>query len=189
MSYRNQKSSDGVFNTPRYLFLYLDIFFKFKLDPCSTPDNYLSLPYYYTKDDDGLTKDWNMNTFVNPPYGNQNENLWLDKCFEEYKKHGKTIFILLPSKSESNWYHNIMEFEIVIMPQKRISFIKNGKPKHGNNIGSIILGLIGNTPKDKERKELFIKYNRDAGFKTRSVNFLNWFIFPDLVKLKRKSPL
>ena len=137
--YKDLVDKKGEYNTPLYLFDYLHKHFRFELDPCSTKDNHLELPIYYTKN--GLEAEWNENTFVNPPYGAENERLWVNKFVQEIGKYNHNYFILLPSKTESQWFSRLFKLcNIIIFPQKRIQFIKDGKKKHGNTMGSVIFG-------------------------------------------------
>lgn len=39
------------------------------LDPCADPGKSFPAATHYTKDDDGLTKDWVGRVYMNPPYG------------------------------------------------------------------------------------------------------------------------
>lgn len=56
---------------------------------------------------DGLTAEWGEKTFCNPPY---NENAkWIDKALEEAKK-GKKIVLLIPSRTDTKYFHKLTEF-------------------------------------------------------------------------------
>lgn len=50
-------SESDEWTTPKALFEELDAEFNFTLDPCSTEENHLC-DLYYTKETDGLKKDW-----------------------------------------------------------------------------------------------------------------------------------
>jgi len=55
--------------TPPEVFGPLDRLFGFTLDPCTTADNPLAVNVFWTKEDDGLSRDWSrQHVFVNPPY-------------------------------------------------------------------------------------------------------------------------
>lgn len=143
--YKDLVDSSGEFNTPRYLFDYLNTYFPIELDPCATPDNYLGAKYFITKEQDGLNQEWRFDAFVNPPYGAKNEKLWIEKTIKEHKKNLINVFILLPNKTEASWFYDLYVISnIVIFPQKRINFIKNGKTIKGNTMGSVIFGLTIN---------------------------------------------
>lgn len=190
MSYKDQKTTDGVFNTPLYLFRYLNKFFEFELDPCATADNWLGVTYALTEGMtyDGLEQNWSKNTFVNPPYGKDNEIKWIAKAFREYNKFGKNIFILLPAKTESKWFSTLMiNADIIIFPRPRIAFFKYGKAINGNNIGSVIFGLRSKDSKGVKQLKKFVDYNiKDLEVDYDFIGDNRYILYPDTKVLKRE---
>ncbi len=91
--------------TPMGVLIQLTREFKFNFDPC--PPN---------PDFDGLKIEWRKRNFVNPPYGNE-IGKWCKKAFEEWKK-GKTVVMLIPSRTDTRWWHDY------IMKATEIRFIK-----------------------------------------------------------------
>lgn len=91
--------------TPAATFEALDAEFHFDLDPCSTHEN-AKCERHYTKEDDGLTKDWSGHrVFVNPPYGKA-ISAWIKKCSEEAQKPETTVVALLPSRTDTGYFHD-----------------------------------------------------------------------------------
>ena len=79
--------------TPATFFQRLSKFYDFTLDPCAT-DASAKCQKYFTKTDDGLTKDWAGNiVFMNPPYGRVIKN-WVRKAWEEGTKPNTTVVCL-----------------------------------------------------------------------------------------------
>ena len=99
--------------TPKYLYKFLDKKFNFDFDPCPTNPQF-----------DGLSIEWKQSNYVNPPYGRQIEN-WIKKGFEESQK-GKTVIMLVPSRTDTKWWHNY------VMRAKEIWFVK-GRLKFDDN--------------------------------------------------------
>jgi len=67
--------------TPQELFDQLNKEFNFTLDPCATKEN-AKCPKFYTKEDDGLSRDWTgEKIFMNPPYGRE-IGKWIKKLAE-----------------------------------------------------------------------------------------------------------
>lgn len=97
--------------TPAGLYTELNEEFKFSFDPCPTNPQY-----------DGLSANWGMRNFCNPPYGRQ-ITAWIKKGYEESLK-GKLVVFLLPSRTDTQWFHNY------IMKADEIRFIK-GRLKFG----------------------------------------------------------
>jgi len=115
-------SKSDEWETPQDLFDKLNKEFNFTLDPCATKDNHKCFKYY-TIEDDGLSKDWSGETvFVNPPYG-RSIGKWVKKCYEEYLK-GTTVVMLIPSRTDTKWFHqyiyNKTEFRLL---KGRLKFI------------------------------------------------------------------
>ena len=99
------KSERNNWKTPKGFYKELDKEFHFDFDPC--PSN----PTF-----DGLEIEWGERNFVNPPYAREITK-WIEKAFEEWKK-GKTIVMLLPSRTDTRWFHDY------VMKAKEIRFIK-----------------------------------------------------------------
>lgn len=78
----------------------------FKLDPCAEHST-TKCKNYFTQEDDGLSKDWNKSFFVNPPYGREQID-WVKKAFSESDEHGSEGVILIPSRTDTNLFHNII---------------------------------------------------------------------------------
>ncbi len=97
-------SKTSEWPTPQWLFNALDKEFGFTLDPCSTHKN-AKCDKHFTIEDDGLKKSWEDETvFMNPPYGREIEK-WMKKAYEE-SKTGATVVCLVPSRTDTRWWHN-----------------------------------------------------------------------------------
>lgn len=102
--------------TPKDLFNQLDKEFHFDLDPCSNKNNH-KCNYYFTKKEDGLKQNWGGHTvFCNPPYSQI--SLWAEKSLNESKKPNTTVVMLVPSRTDTRWFHNY------VYHKSEIRFIK-----------------------------------------------------------------
>jgi phage N-6-adenine-methyltransferase len=115
-------SISNEWETPIEFFKKLDEEFHFTLDPCSTKENHLC-DKFYTIEDDGLFKDWsNEIVFANPPYGKQ-IGKWVEKCYNENKNNGVICVMLIPSRTDTNWFHSyIYEKADIIFLKGRLKF-------------------------------------------------------------------
>lgn len=95
----------GDWKTPKAVYQVLDSEFGFDHDPCPTKPRI-----------DGLTTEWGDINYVNPPYGKE-IGKWIKKGYEEHLK-GKTIVFLIPSRTDTKWWHEY------IMKATEIRFIK-----------------------------------------------------------------
>lgn len=108
--------------TPQSFFDALNREFSFTLDPCSTHEN-AKCEKHYTKEDDGLSKNWGGEVvFCNPPYGRELPK-WVKKCYEE-SRHADVV-MLIPARTDTMWFHDY------IYGKAEIRFIK-GRLKFGN---------------------------------------------------------
>lgn len=111
--------------TPQSLFDELNTEFHFDLDPCATNENH-KCAKYYTKADDGLTKNWGgWSVFCNPPYGRQ-IGKWVRKAYEEAKKPETTVVLLVPARTDTKWFHDY------IYGKAEIRFIR-GRVRFGDS--------------------------------------------------------
>lgn len=69
----------------------------------------------------GLDRDWGVCTFVNPPYSKIKE--WVKYAYEQHMG-GRTVVMLIPSRTDTRWWHEY------IMKANEIRFIK-GRLKFG----------------------------------------------------------
>lgn len=121
--------------TPRDFYKKLDDEFHFTLDPCCTHES-AKCEKHYTKNDDGLSKDWSGEiVFCNPPYSkNGNQDAWVKKCYTESLKPNTTVVALLPSRTDTNRFHDcILGKAEIRFIRGRLVFEVDGKPLIGKN--------------------------------------------------------
>ena len=87
------------------LYQALDAEFSFDFDPCPSKPTF-----------NGLEIEWGKVNYCNPPYGYEITK-WIEKGYKEWKK-GKTVVFLIPSRTDTRWFHNY------IMKADEIRFIK-----------------------------------------------------------------
>ena len=98
-------SNTDLWATPQSFFEELNKEFQFTLDPCATAEN-AKCRTFYTKDDDGLKKDWGGQiVFCNPPYGMEIKK-WVRKCYEESKKPNTVVVMLIPARTDTAYFHD-----------------------------------------------------------------------------------
>lgn len=91
--------------TPADFFSELDQEFHFNLDPAAT-DKSAKCARYFTPADDGLKADWGgCRVFCNPPYGRQITD-WVRKGYEESKKPGTLVVMLIPARTDTSYFHD-----------------------------------------------------------------------------------
>lgn len=113
--------------TPPEIFDPLNQEFGFTLDVCATDDN-KKVASFFDKENDGLSKDWNGVCWMNPPFGTQGK--WVKKAYES-ALGGATVVCLLPSRTNTNWWHDYcMKGEIrFIRGRPKFKGAKHGLPQ------------------------------------------------------------
>jgi hypothetical protein len=101
--------------TPKWIFDTLNL--EFDLDPCSPVGGIKDAPikYYYTAENDGLSKEWFGNVWVNPPFSNPRPFM------ERLAQHGNGIGLVRISQSQ--WAKDLWNLaDGVILNDKRLKF-------------------------------------------------------------------
>jgi site-specific DNA-methyltransferase (adenine-specific) len=116
--------------TPLDVFEDLDKEFNFDLDPCT------SLSNYFTKEDNGLNKEWKeyKSVFINPPFKDMSK--WVNKILYELSNGKKVIVLLAPAKTETRWFHKLINSKYLI----ELRFQK-GRLTFGEHSNPFIIGI------------------------------------------------
>lgn len=118
-------SQTDLWATPQEFFDKYNEKFTFTLDPCATADN-AKCPTFFTKENDGLAQEWTGSVWMNPPYGREIGH-WMKKAYESSQK-GATVVCLVPSRTDTRWWHDYAM-------KGEIEFIK-GRLKFGGSKNS-----------------------------------------------------
>ena len=118
-------SKTDDWETPQDLFDKLNQEFEFNLDVCATREN-RKCRNFYDKELDGLKQDWHGVCWMNPPYGRE-IGKWVQKAYEE-SLTGSTVVCLLPSRTDTKWWHDYCM-------RGEVRFIK-GRLRFGNSKNS-----------------------------------------------------
>lgn len=120
-------SKTDDWDTPQNFFDSLNLEFSFNLDPCANTENH-KCDRFFTEADDGLKQDWGGSTvFCNPPYGRNMTGKWIQKAYEESQKPNTVCVCLVPSRTDTRWFHEY------VLGKSEIRFVK-GRLKFGAGI-------------------------------------------------------
>lgn len=108
-------SLDDTWSTPRSFYLKVDEEFNFTLDAAALQSSTLVVMNWYGPDhpevdrQDAFKRDWTVDAqggpiWLNPPYGKTIKE-WMKKADEESKK-GSTVVCLVPSRTDTAWFHD-----------------------------------------------------------------------------------
>ena len=106
--------SPDNWSTPKEVYESLNREFCFTDDPCPIGGS------------GGLDRAWGSSTFVNPPYSEM--RLWVRYGYEQ-SQLGKTIVMLIPSRTDTKWWHEYA------MKADEIRFLR-GRLKFGGSRNS-----------------------------------------------------
>jgi len=96
--------------TPPEVYAELDAEFHFDDDPCPLHG------------EGGLDREWGRAVYMNPPYGRQ-ITPWVKRAYE-HSCNGALVVCLLPSRTDTRWWHEY------VMKAREIRFLK-GRLKFG----------------------------------------------------------
>ncbi len=80
--------------------------YHFDLDPCARDESTRGRGWY-TLDEDGLSKPWSGNVWLNPPYSAL--PAWMEKVDEERARCRNIVCLLPANRTEQGWWHDFIE--------------------------------------------------------------------------------
>lgn len=95
---------------------------------------------YFTKDNDGLSKEWFGNVWMNPPYAQPLITKFCDKLLKELSGHATQAIVLVNNATDTAWFHSLAAVSTAICFTKgRVKFIDqygtpSGAPLQGQAI-------------------------------------------------------
>lgn len=144
-----QKFDKDTWQTPKYVFNWLNKRFDFEVDGCANEHNSLCLSWI--GENSPLGSDFldtktpypykHLHFYVNPPYSDVTPFL---KAANELRNIGHTVVMLLNNDKSTQWYqkyiHNVAN-EVIDITGGRIAFIHpvTGKEIKGNSKGQMIV--------------------------------------------------
>lgn len=141
-------SNSPEWATPQPFFDTYNREFAFDLDVCARPEN-AKCQRYFTPEQDGLSQEWRGTCWMNPPYGRE-IGKWVKKAYETALRGG-CVVCLLPSRTDTAWFHNYC------MKSKDIRFIRGrlkfGGVKNSAPFPSVVVVFSAETIIDTESDE------------------------------------
>ena len=100
------ESKSVEYSTPLKIVEPLINEFDITTDVCASELNH-KLPKYWNKEDNALTKEWVGNCWMNPPFSRDLRH-WVKKAHNEALKNGGTKVCLIPVRSNTKWWADII---------------------------------------------------------------------------------
>jgi len=96
-------SKTDLHATPQDFFDRLNEKFLFQTDVCASPEN-AKCEIFYDIEADGLSQNWEGSCWMNPPYG-RDIKACMKKAWES-SLSGATVVCLVPSRTDTAWWHD-----------------------------------------------------------------------------------
>lgn len=118
-------SNSHEWETPQDFFDMLDAEFNFDLDAAATPENAKCERFFSIKEN-ALWQKWSGTVWCNPPYG-QIIGKFVKKGYEEAQS-GATVVMLIPSRTDTQYWHNyVMKASEIRFVMGRLYFKASGE--------------------------------------------------------------
>ena len=134
---------------------------EFDLDVAS-PDGgvpYLPTKRYFTKEQDGLSQEWEGLVWMNPPYGRET-GTWL----ERFIQHGNGIALVF-SRTDTIWFHNTVKgADALVFIKGRLAFRRSGEVINNAATGSLLIGCGETSVRALEKSDMgfFVEIDRST---------------------------
>jgi ParB family chromosome partitioning protein len=147
----SHNSVENEWYTPsKYIEAARTVMGSIDLDPasCELAQETVQASQYFTIDENGLTKEWRGNVWLNPPYSKESVGLFAAKLVEETANLSQAI-VLVNNATDTQWFHEIASVATAIcFVRGRIKFNdKNGKPANTPVQGQVCIYVGGNAEK------------------------------------------
>jgi len=137
--------------TPQeYIEVAREVMGSIDTDPatCEAPQKWIKAKTFYTEIDDGLSKNWYGNVWLNPPYsktnGQSNQEIWALKLLDEYKKGNVISGVLLVKAALGyNWFEKLWDILPVCFARERLSFVLSNGSNEGQSKQATAFFYIG----------------------------------------------
>jgi len=120
-------SKSDMWETPQAFFDNYNAVYHFTLDVCAIPEN-AKCKRFFTPEEDGLKQPWKGVCWMNPPYGRQ-IGKWVKKAYES-SLTGATVVCLIPSRTDTKWWHEYCVKGEITYIRGRLKFINRAFPSY-----------------------------------------------------------
>ncbi len=131
--------SDEWYTPPEYIEAARKVMGGIDLDPasCAEAQKIVKAKRYYSKEQDGLTKQWKGRVWLNDPFSLAGS--FIEHLIEELDAGRTTQCVVLKNNStDTQWFHDLAPRGRVCMPRGRIGFLyPDGTPVKDNRQGQV----------------------------------------------------
>lgn len=123
------------------------------LDPASSVDanRRVKADRFFTKEDDGLLKEWSGNVWLNHPFGRVRNKLWINKLTASARKfRGIQACCITFASTSEGWFQPLLDYSICFLHPRTSYVLPDGTPFKGATKGSCVTYLGSNLPAFKK---------------------------------------
>jgi len=124
------EKSNEWYTPAKYIEAAREVMGSIDLDPasCELANQTIKAAQYYTKEDDGLSKEWYGNVWCNPPYGKINNKsvieLWVKRTIQEYNSGNvEQATLLTTCDSDNGWFQLFWDY-LICFSNHNVHFFK-----------------------------------------------------------------
>lgn len=151
---RNADSSDEYATPPSLWRPLARAVGGFDVDPASGAESTPIAETRYTREDNGLSKSWEGDVWLNPPFGDApstgkgGREVWLQKARQQANTGDvRTVTVLLPVDTSTGWFHeHVAEAPVFCFMDQRIEFEGEQAEETGNTSFATCLAVFGDPP-------------------------------------------
>jgi DNA N-6-adenine-methyltransferase (Dam) len=128
-----QGKSNEWYTPSRYIEAARSVMGSIDLDPasCELANRTVKAKRYFTKEDNGLSKEWYGNVWLNPPYGRMygstGTTAFATRLIEDYKKGNiQQAIILTMLGMYARWFFRLLDYPICYLEEKPIFYRTDG---------------------------------------------------------------
>ena len=115
-----------------------------ELDPATEVDNPTGAREFFTEEDDGLSREWRGNVFLNPPYG-AGFRTWAEKVHGSASAGAHIVALFPPTRAETGYWqeHILTEYLTALCyVRRRVGFLRPSGEKATSNVYGSVLHLF-----------------------------------------------
>jgi ParB family transcriptional regulator, chromosome partitioning protein len=144
----NGVEGDEWYTPEEYIEAARKVLGSIDLDPASNAaaQEVVKAVSYFTKDDDGLEREWHGRVFVNPPYSYPLIERFVHKLFDEFHQGRVTDAIILVNNcTDTRWFHLLLSKFPACFTRGRVQFWRPGQDRFATRQGQAFF-YLGNNP-------------------------------------------
>lgn len=146
------------YTPPEYIEAARDVMGSIDLDPasCDTAQVNVKAKRFFTAEDDGLSKKWTGNVWLNPPYSKDWIGQFAAKVVSESGRFAQAV-VLVNNATDTAWFHELASVaSAVCFLRGRVKFLdRTGKPANTPVQGQAVLYVGPNVESFRKRFSSF----------------------------------